>query len=152
MVVYLITCIPTGKKYVGKTVQTSHARWRQWRTEARIGRKDTPLLRAIREHGPAAFTVEDLAQCDSQAKLDAKERRWIAELGTKDPEKGYNVQGAGGGARKLKKSMPHAELAPDHKQKISASLLAYYASLRTTGAQFMNGGGKFECQMIHATL
>lgn len=42
MVVYLLECVPTGKKYVGKTVQSSHARWREHRTEARIGRGATP--------------------------------------------------------------------------------------------------------------
>lgn len=141
MVVYLITCIPEGKKYVGKTCQTSHARWRQHRTEARIGRKDTPLLRAIRKHGPDAFTIEDLGECDSQTKLNAKERRWIKELGTDDPAKGYNLQGAGGGGKPLKKRNPHAELAPDHKDKIRASLLAFYASRKSTAVAVMNGGG-----------
>lgn len=127
MVVYLIECIPTGKKYIGKTVQTSRERWREHRTEARIGRKHTPLLQAIREHGPDAFRVTDLCTVDSQAKLDRKERRYIAEYGTDDPTKGYNRIGGGGGSRKLKRYDARAPLPEETKHKIRLSLLAYYS-------------------------
>lgn len=139
MVVYCLECVPTGKKYVGKTVQTSHARWREHRTEARIGRKDTPLLRAIREHGAAAFTVTDLCIADCQKRLTKRERMWIRKLGTEDPEKGYNAA-AGGAGGKPKRRFPRDPLAESHKERIRATVTAYWRQKK----------GEIECQMTNA--
>ena len=129
MVVYLLECVPTGKKYVGKTVQSSHARWREHRTEARIGRKDTPLLRAIREHGTDAFIVTDLCGADCQKRLSDRERMWIRKLGTDDPERGYNVC-TGGQGGKPKRHNPREALPEAHKEKIRDLLIAYYSARR----------------------
>jgi group I intron endonuclease len=136
MVVYVIECIPTGKKYVGKTIQTTHARWREYRTEARIGRKTTPIIQAIREHGPDAFTITELCTADCQKRLAERERMYIRKLGTAYPD-GYNVA-TGGQGGKPKRSSPRDPLPEEHKSKIRQSLIAYHAQAKATMA---NGGG-----------
>jgi len=113
-------------RYVGKTTQTARERWREHRTEARIGRKNTPLLCAIREHGPENFKVTILATRDSQDKLASCERRWIAEYETNDPAKGYNVQGGGGGCTRKPKRTPGMGLTQEHRDKLADATRAYW--------------------------
>jgi group I intron endonuclease len=127
--VYLIENLVNGMRYVGKTTQSTRERWREHRTEAKIGRKNTPLLCAIREHGPENFKVTVLATRDSQDKLASCERRWIAEYETKDPAKGYNVQGGGGGCKRKPRRLhrtPGMGLTQECRDKLAAATRAYW--------------------------
>lgn len=134
MDVYVIENLVNGKRYVGKTTQTTHARWREHRTEARIGRKHTPLLEAIREHGADNFKVTTLACRDSQDKLGACERRYIKDFETDDPDKGYNVQGGGGGCTRKPIRAATSGLTDTHRQRIRRSLIAYHQTRKANSA------------------
>lgn len=63
--VYMITCIPTGERYIGITVIRGRAflgsvktRWEGHIYHAMVEGRDYPLQRSIRQHGPGAFKAE----------------------------------------------------------------------------------------------
>src|SRR6266853_1902591 len=42
--VYLLTCLPTGKYYVGKTVKTVRVRWQEHVADVKRGHRGCPYL------------------------------------------------------------------------------------------------------------
>jgi hypothetical protein len=72
-VVYVATCIPTGKKYVGATKTTAFLRWRVHCYEAKNIYETSALSVAIRKYGKSAFDVQDVAVAVSEADLFATE-------------------------------------------------------------------------------
>lgn len=62
--VYTITCLPTGKQYVGSTTTSFRRRWAQHRHALRRGEGTSPkLLNAWRKYGPAAFEFRPMIVC-----------------------------------------------------------------------------------------
>lgn len=90
MIVYRLTCVPTGLSYVGQTIHTLDERWLGHVRHARTARVDMPITVAIREYGAEAFTREVLQECEDQQSLNRAERHWIDTLGTVAPA-GYNL-------------------------------------------------------------
>jgi hypothetical protein len=87
-VVYWIFCHVTGKSYVGATRHRDGAagRWLAHSTRPR----NNFLGKAIREHGPEAFTVRVVAEgMVTDEKLREAEERWIAKIDSIWP-RGYN--------------------------------------------------------------
>lgn len=100
--VYAITCVATGKQYVGITGFSVRRRWRRHCNRAGWDKPrngNCPALHAaIRKYGEDAFTCEPIfAGFDWQATLDA-EIALIRVLRTKAPH-GYNVTDGGEGQR-----------------------------------------------------
>lgn len=100
--VYLVICLPTGKRYVGVTGFSVRRRWRRHCNRADADRPrngNCPALHAaIRKYGEDAFTCEAIyAGMDWQATLDA-ECALIVALESKAPG-GYNVTDGGEGVR-----------------------------------------------------
>lgn len=94
--IYLIRNTVNGKGYVGQTIKgegrvKNHFRW------ALNGHGKSPLARAIRLHGEAAFTREFIDSAMTHRELDERETYWIKKLGTKVPH-GYNLTDGGGGS------------------------------------------------------
>ena len=89
--IYKITCLPTGRSYIGKTRATQQQRWYQHCSHAKRG-SDIALHQAIREHGREAFKVETLQEWEdvSNEALNAVEGRFIDEYNT--IHEGYNRQ------------------------------------------------------------
>lgn len=96
-IAYRITCIPTGKSYVGITVRKLSLRWKQHRVQARHTTGKAPFPKAILKHGPKAFRVEPIASARSWPDLLELERLLIAQEGTYWPN-GYNATEGGEGA------------------------------------------------------
>lgn len=96
MIVYAIRCSKTEKYYIGQTISTLDYRWKKHKQRARAG-ENTLLARAIRKHGERSFTVEILATCSTQRRLDALERRYIREYRSDKSEFGYNIMPGGRG-------------------------------------------------------
>lgn len=121
MIVYLIRNTANGKCYVGKTTRTLKARWRQHRTEARIGRYDWPLYRDMRLFQPHCFELEILGEAASQRRLSQMERKFIRIFHA--VEDGYNQACAsfGGSIRKPSRA-ERAPLTKEHRKKISESV------------------------------
>lgn len=96
--IYHVTCVPTGKSYVGQTQQFKtkdnkpykygiSGRWCDHVSSSK--RSDTPLHHAIREHGSDAFTLT-LLETVLEENADVREAYWITTLETIVPN-GYNV-------------------------------------------------------------
>jgi hypothetical protein len=87
-VIYLLTCAVSGKRYIGLTVARGRAYNRSaklrliaHKRNATIYNKDTVLYRAMREHGPNAFTTEVLEVVRGKAEAHKRELMVGRELG-----------------------------------------------------------------------
>jgi len=78
--IYEITCVPTGKRYVGQTSKKKvEYRWTDHVYYAVKRNGKTKLANAIRKYGALAFRWRILECCDD---LDQRETYWIQTLGT----------------------------------------------------------------------
>jgi len=101
--IYLIRNTMTGTGYIGRTVSPLQRRWTEHVSDANR-RAKAPIQFAIRKYGPAAFTIELVAEASSHAELQALEIAWIKRLGTHVSRGGYNVSLGGGGGFGVPKS------------------------------------------------
>ncbi len=96
--IYKITCIPTGKLYIGQTREFKHkngkpynygiqGRWSDHVSSAKTSISE--FATAIRSHGKSAFLVEELEKADLE-RLDALEAKWIVHYNSVVPN-GYNT-------------------------------------------------------------
>ena len=133
MEVYLLTNLINGKCYVGKTTRTVKARWRQHRTEMRIGRYDWPLYQDMRAFGEDAFEVEVLGQADCQRRLNQMERAFIRNLNSVDS--GYNQHVASFGGRIRRRSQSRLNPLTDaHRANIARSVQMSWINRRVAVA------------------
>lgn len=89
-VIYLITNLLNGMKYVGQTTQPLRRRI----NEHKYG--DQYIDRAIKKYGLENFKVEVLEECETKQQLNEREIFWIAKLNCKAPN-GYNRTSGGEG-------------------------------------------------------
>jgi hypothetical protein len=87
-VIYQVTCVPTGERYIGLTVCAGNSpkkavegRWKRHVTRALSQEKGWKLCEAIREHSPAAFAVEVLEKVRGKAQAHQREREVTKEVG-----------------------------------------------------------------------
>ena len=88
-IIYKITCIPTGKIYVGQTSETKNkgkksAIEKRWACHVGNKKHKTPLIIAIKEYGPENFRIEELERCEKN-QLDEFEAKWIENLNSVYP-------------------------------------------------------------------
>jgi group I intron endonuclease len=93
-VIYLITNVANGKKYVGQTLQVATKRWQRHHHLAATGSK-TALHNAIRKYGYDAFEFSIIETCSLES-VNECECYWIAQLDTMAPT-GYNLTRGGDG-------------------------------------------------------
>jgi group I intron endonuclease len=96
--VYLMTCLVNGKRYVGQTVHTERVRFRGHIAGADTNHKSRramPLAHAIRKYGEENFTISTLCVCSSQVELDLMEDMYIVLFDTMNRNKGYNLKRGG---------------------------------------------------------
>lgn len=86
---------PSGKKYVGQTLQSLEKRAK---TDGRGYKQCVIFWKAIQKYGFENFQVQILEEPEIEL-LDEKEKEWIAFLDTQAP-RGYNISGGGGGYSK----------------------------------------------------
>uniref|UniRef100_A0A6C0E4D6 GIY-YIG domain-containing protein n=1 Tax=viral metagenome TaxID=1070528 RepID=A0A6C0E4D6_9ZZZZ len=110
-IIYMITS-PSGKRYVGQTIQPLDKRWKQHVDSAQRAYKDhcKVLNKSIRKYGQKHFIVEVLQECEND-DIDSLEEKYIQQYNTLVPN-GMNIKGGG-------KSGKHSEIS---KQKISDAL------------------------------
>jgi group I intron endonuclease len=96
MIVYLVTNLVNGKRYVGKTRLPLQRRWRQHLRDAARG-SSCMLHRAIRKYGESAFVLSVLVECQTLEEMNAMEIAKIAELRTHESAIGYNATLGGDG-------------------------------------------------------
>lgn len=87
--VYLITCAPSGKAYVGLTKCGADRRFRAHKYNSARGAGGA-LYHAIRKYGPEVFAVSVLRQGLTLGQAQCAEIELIAARGTRTPG-GYNI-------------------------------------------------------------
>lgn len=94
--VYLLTNLVNGKKYVGQTIRTLSARWRQHKYLANKG-SPYAIHAAIRKYGDKNFSIICVSTIvGDRNELLTAERRYIAEYQSLAPL-GYNLTEGGEG-------------------------------------------------------
>ena len=96
-VIYLLTCMPTGERYIGLTVARSRAykrsvniRFDAHIRNATVYNKDTLLYQAMRAHGPTSFQREVLEVIRGKAEGHKRELEIARNLGVE-----LNMEGFG---------------------------------------------------------
>jgi len=93
--IYLVTCLPTGLKYVGATnkIYGHLTRWSYHisdaKSEQKYDKNCSVLHKAINQYGSDNFTVEMIDECTFK-QLDDFEQKYVAEFNTLYPN-GYNM-------------------------------------------------------------
>ena len=123
--VYTITCLPTGKIYVGSAARmTFDSRWRQHQKMLHGGRHHSPLLqRAWDKYGPDAFCFEILERCEPEYCL-AFEQFWMNQLLTFVPQHGFNLNPVAGSNAGRK----FGPMSAERRAKLSAAQRASAAA------------------------
>lgn len=91
--VYCVTRLSTGQRYVGVTIRTVEGRWAKHVSASCRGA--APLPTAIRADGPDGFALSILERDIPVRDIPDRERHWIATLGTVFPG-GLNANRGGG--------------------------------------------------------
>lgn len=115
--IYLIHNTLNAKTYVGKTSESTQARWRKHLDSAKRGVR-THLHNAIRKYGSSAFRVSVIDTCDSEL-ADERERLWIKLIGSHESAGGYNQTwgGEGGAAHRGHQHTAATKLLISQKKK-----------------------------------
>ena len=91
MIVYCFTHLETGRKYVGKSLQTIKS------VKRRHLNATTYFGSVLRKYGIDNFTVEIIDRAETNEELKKKESFWIDKLDTIG-DKGFNLSSGGEGA------------------------------------------------------
>ncbi len=113
--IYIITCLPNGKRYVGSSVQIP-VRWSQHKTDLRGGyHGNAHFQRCWDKYGPEAFTWEVLER-SSPEELVEREQHYLDTL---RPELN--------GSPNATAPMRGQTMSEEQKAKISVTLRARYS-------------------------
>ena len=108
--IYKISNTINGKVYIGKTEKTIEERWSKHLENAKELKRareanphekkvGTHINNAINKYGSNAFIVNQEDVAYSKAELNEKERNWVKEYDSMNPDKGYNMTEGGEGGR-----------------------------------------------------
>jgi predicted GIY-YIG superfamily endonuclease len=135
---YVLTCHPTGQRYIGQTRRPVAVRFGQHLQDASSQRYDWLIAKAMREHGPDAFSIEHVACCRSRNEANECEVLLIKQYGTLAPD-GLNMTLGGHGRKGMKMSdqwragqsarMKVISDQPAWRADVSARLKARWATL-----------------------
>lgn len=103
---YLVTCVPSGKQYVGITARSLMRRWYEHTLDAEKRPGQSAIRRAIAKYGKEQFTIEPLCCARNYADLLSVEKDLIKQCGTRAPG-GYNLTDGGQGANGCTRSLEH---------------------------------------------
>jgi group I intron endonuclease len=93
-IIYLITNLINGKRYVGQSILTMAKRWSLHKSDAKRG-SFSAISQAIRMHGAKNFSLELLVEADRE-QLNDLERKFILDLNTRAHDgRGYNLTPGG---------------------------------------------------------
>ena len=98
--VYLITCLMTGKYYVGQTTGPLARRWSGHKTAAKQNQKHGHLQLSLRKYSPENHIIEVLTEAPFN-ELNPFERLWIIALDSTNQDVGMNLTFGGDGSGTL---------------------------------------------------
>lgn len=88
-IIYSITCLPTGRVYIGQTSTQLSRRWRAHRNDLSAGKHRNRFLQAAwMKYGESAFEVK-IREVVTVENSTCAEVRWVKELNTMAPA-GFN--------------------------------------------------------------
>ena len=90
-VIYVITNLTDGMKYVGQTTRSVKHQFNQ-----HANNQKSLIGQSIRTYGKGNFTIEVLEECENPEQLDEREKFWIAHFDCISPN-GYNKTNGGSG-------------------------------------------------------
>lgn len=139
-ILYLATCIITGKRYLGRTSRPLPQRAYSHFWHARYRRQTTEFHHDLAKHGEAGFVFEVVASFETYEELLQEERRRIVEM---RPE--YNAVAAGNGGRPrpdLSASLPRETWlpVPGYEGRYEVSDFGRVRGLPTTSRNRLTGG------------
>lgn len=106
-IIYVITNMVNGKKYIGQTTRTFNQRYKGSGIGAeRVTGCETNshLASALNKYGAKNFKVDIIEVCGCAEELNEKEKYYIKYYETMDSTKGYNYcEGGGNGERQITK-------------------------------------------------
>lgn len=117
MIVYQITCEPTGKVYIGITRFSTEKRWREhWNSARRRPHSVLPMYVDMRAHSKNLWKIEVVATGANYDDLLRLEREIIAKVKSTDPTIGYNrtIGGQGVTGNRYKKTPEQIEKSARH--------------------------------------
>lgn len=93
MYIYKITCLKTGKAYIGRTVKKPHKRLLEHFSDSKYKLNNSPLHLDMKKYDKEYFTVETLCEFYAETFLNADkvELEFIEKNNTFFPS-GYNVR------------------------------------------------------------
>ena len=94
--VYKITNKVNGKVYIGITNRGAGARFKQHLFEAEHG-SSFRFHNALRKYGADGFDINIISFCKNAEELKEREKFFIKEYDSTNPEKGYNMTEGGDG-------------------------------------------------------
>ena len=114
-VIYLITNIESGHKYVGQTTMRLSERWYEHKRAAKKWTIKVALYNAMNSYGIDKFECHKIAEAFSREELDILEQHYIRELNTLAPN-GYNLTTGGYSFNHTEKTKQKLRelLTPDH--------------------------------------
>jgi hypothetical protein len=92
--IYKITNKVNDTVYIGQTKQKPRLRYLKHISDARLGKSNTYISRALSKHGPENFTFEVIACCKTQEDCNYLENYFISKYNSIVPN-GYNVSSGG---------------------------------------------------------
>lgn len=101
-VIYMFENKYNHKKYIGQTIRPLDVRVKRHLDDALLG-SELPFHRALYKYGVDGFDISVLEDAVEVENLDDREIYYISKYDTTNREKGYNVFGGGGGARRKSK-------------------------------------------------
>lgn len=124
--VYQVVHVPTGRKYIGQTVQRLSVRWAAHKYCAKIGRRG-PLYDAMRELPHGEFTAKALAIVPTREYALMCEKGLILAYNTR--ETGFNLSlgvGSEGCVRDeaFRQRVSHEQKGRKHSEKTKAKMRA----------------------------
>lgn len=126
--IYMIVCIPSGKRYIGQTIQPMRRRMSGHLKDARSKRRGcVKLNNAIRKYDPNFIwqnfyfgVIEEVS--GSQGEINAAETKWMKHFDTIN--NGYN----------LREGRSTGALSEETKRRISGKFIASFKSIREAAA------------------
>ena len=120
MVIYTITNLVNGKKYVGQTTQEPMIRWSRHKREALNYNSTQAIHCAIRKYGIINFRFDVIdTDVNSIDSLNESEIEWISHYDTFEGD-GYNMTSGGEGcivSEEAKRNMSNAQKGKTHSEE-----------------------------------
>lgn len=136
--IYLITCIPTGKKYVGQSIDPLRRKQQHFKHIGNYKGGNNYLYRAMNKYDSKdSWSFEIIEDCFEKEKLNEREIFWIIYYKTTDPDFGYNHQKGGSNSyledvrNKISKSNKGKKRTPEQLKRLSDAHKGYKPSEET---------------------